>query len=350
MRLLNRLGTSARFWLASLLAGITLATASSGAWALTTCTGAAQAVTVSMPETISVPRDATVGTPLSAWVTTPAVTNWWTCSSDVRERVGVGFDTSLSGSGVNFTDSASALTFNVFDTGLPGVGIAIGFKSYFNGCGWYFRWSTVVFGFISSSTCNSDNMYGNGGQLQARLVKTGPITAGTVSAVPIAKAQLYANGAYDTKWPVTFSTTATRVTVLSCVTPDVQVPLGRHKVSELTGTGTFTSSSAFKIALNSCPTGMNSVSYQIDALTTILISSASVVALDSRSSAAGAGVQLLDGSGNVFPLGTPKVFSGDSSTTGGNLTIPLQARYYQTGSTVTGGIANTAMTFTMTYQ
>ena len=348
MRLLNRLGVSARFWLASLLAGITLMTVSSGAWALTTCTGSAQAVTVSMPATISVPRDATVGTPLSAWVTTPATTNWWTCSATVQEPIGVGFGALLTGSADTFKDGN--VTFNVFDTGLPGVGIAIGYKAYTNGCGWQAGWQALLLAGRGGLLCNSVNLYGNGGQLQARLVKTGPITAGLINAAPIVRAQLYANGAYNATWPVTFSTTATRVTEQSCVTPDVQVPLGQHKVSEFKGIGTFASSTAFKIALNSCPTGMASVSYQIDALTTILSSSASVVALDSRSSAAGAGVQLLDGSGNVLPLGTPKVFSGYSSTTGGNLTIPLQARYYQTGSTVTGGIANTAMTFTMTYQ
>lgn len=347
MRYLKRLHAPARFWLASLFAGIALMTVSSGAWALTTCTGAAQAVTVSMPATISVPRDATVGTPLSAWVVTPATTNWWTCSATVQEGIGMGFSSLLTGSGATFTDSS--VVYNVFNTSLPGVGIAIGAKAYTNGCGWQ-PWQVVYVSGKSGSLCNSTSLYGNGGQLQARLVKTGAITAGTISAAAIAKAQLYANGAYDNAWPVTFSITATQVKVQSCVTPDVQVPLGQHKVSEMKGVGTFTSSTSFKIALNSCPTGMTSVSYQIDALTPILNSSASVVALDSRSSAAGAGVQLLDGSGNVFPLGTPTVFSGYSSATGGNLTIPFQARYYQTGSTVTGGIANTAMTFTMTYQ
>lgn len=347
MRYLKRLHASARFWLASLFAGIALMTVSSGASALTTCTGAAQAVTVSMPATISVPRDATVGTPLSAWVSTPATTDWWTCSANVQEFIGTYFAPLLAASAATFTDGS--VVYNVFDTSLPGVGIAIGVRVYINGCGWQ-PWKALSLSGWTGSACNSALLYGNGGQLQARLVKTGPITAGTVGATAFVKAQLYANAAYNATWPVTFSITATQVKVQSCVTPDVQVPLGQHKVSEMKGVGTFTSSTSFKIALNSCPTGMNSVSYQIDALTTVLSSSASVVALDSSSSAAGAGVQLLDGSGNAFPLGTPKTFSGYTSATGGNLTIPLQARYYQTGSTLTGGIANTAMTFTMTYQ
>ena len=353
MRLSNRLGASARFWLASLLAGIALMTVSSGAWALATCTGSAQAVTLSMPATITVPRDATVGTPLSAWVTTPATTNWWRCSSTVKEFIGVGFGALMTGSGATFIDGS--VTYSVFNTSLPGVGIVMGYKTYTNGCGWtpvqLPNWSMSSDGTPAGILCNNSRLVNdNGGQLLVRLVKSGPITAGTVSAVPIARALLGANGAWNYAWPITFSTTPTRVMVLSCVTPDVQVPLGPHLVSELGGGKTFTSSTAFKIALNNCPTGMTSVSYQIDALTTILISSASVVALDSRSSAVGVGVQLLDGSGNVFPLGTPKVFSSYSNASGGNLTIPLQARYYRTGSTVTGGIANTAMTFTMTYQ
>lgn len=348
MRLINRLFASARFALMSVLAGMALMAVSSGAWALTTCTGSAQNVTMSMPATISVPRDAVVGTPLSAWITSPATTNWFTCSATVQEAIGVGFKTLFSSnSGVTLTDGGT--TYTVFDTAVPGVGVAVGAKGYANGCGWMSSWQAIgasLWGYA----CNSTQLFPNGGQIQVRLVKTGPITAGVLGATSIAQAQLYANGAYNTTWPIVFMTTATQVTVQSCVTSDVTVPLGQHKVSELKGAGTYTSSTGFNISLNSCPAGMNSISYQIDALTAILNSSASVVALDSAASAVGVGVQLLDGSGNVFPLGTPKAFSGYSKATGGNYTIPFLARYYQTDSSVTGGIANTAMTFTITYQ
>jgi major type 1 subunit fimbrin (pilin) len=239
-------------------------------------------------------------------------------------------------------------TYPVFKTNLPGVGIAMGSKLYMNGCGWEAAWSPVSGG--RANACNSVGLLPNGGQIRAVLVKTGPITSGLVSAGPIAQGKLYANAAWDTQWPITISTTATQVSVLSCLTPDVLVDLGSHKSSEFSGPGSFTAMTAFNVALKSCPAGINRVSYQIDAVTPVLNAASSVVALDSGSTATGVGVQLLDGSGNVFPLGTPRTLAGYSTSAGGDHAIPFRARYYQTGAAVGAGSANTAMTFTMNYE
>ena len=151
--------------------------------------------------------------------------------------------------------------------------------------------------------------------------------------------------------PITISTTATQVTVLSCLTPDVLVNLGRHKSSEFEGSGNIHRDDAFNVALKSCPAGINRVTYQVDAATPVVNAANSVVALDSGSTATGVGVQLLDGSGNVFPLGNGRRSSrGYSTSAGGDYDITFNARYYQTGPTVGAGSANTAMTFTMSYE
>jgi len=139
----------------------------------------------------------------------------------------------------------------------------------------------------------------------------------------------------------------------ACQTPDVLVQLGSHSPSEFKGVGTFTGSTSFNIALNSCPAGLGAVlqpaiQYRIDPVTTVVNSAQSVVALSAGSSATGVGVQLLDNAGAVLPLSKLKTFSGYNSG-GGNFTIPLKARYYQTDSNVGAGTANTTMTFTMTY-
>ncbi|HEY1140107.1 MAG TPA: fimbrial protein [Lysobacter sp.] len=137
----------------------------------------------------------------------------------------------------------------------------------------------------------------------------------------------------------------------SCITPDVEVDLGRHHMSEFTGSGYTTTAVDFDIKLNSCPAGMNSITYRIDPATTVQIAAQSVVALDATSTATGVGIQLLDGAGAAHPLGagTDRIFSGYNATTGGSFTIPLKARYYQTGPSVAPGKANTTMMFTMTY-
>jgi major type 1 subunit fimbrin (pilin) len=300
-----------------------------------------------MPTAVAVPREAQIGTLLTAWASTPATPNWWTCSATVQEQIGAGIwplVTELSGT----TIVDGGATYPVFKTNLPGVGIAMGSKLYANGCGWESAWSPVAGG--RSYGCNSPDLRPNGGQLRAVLVKIGAITSGQVSAGPIAQGKLYANAAWDTKWPITIATTVTQVTVLSCATPDVLVNLGPHKSSEFKGPGTFTSMTGFNVALKSCPAGINRVNYQIDAATPVVNAANSVVALDSGSTATGVGVQLLDGSGNVFPLATPKNLGGYGTSAGGDYAIPFNARYYQTGPTVGAGSANTAMTFTMSYE
>ncbi|AOX99061.1 hypothetical protein BJP62_00495 [Jeongeupia sp. USM3] len=95
---------------------------------------------------------------------------------------------------------------------------------------------------------------------------------------------------------------------------------------------------------------MNLIKYQIDAVTNVIDSGNSVVALDAASTATGLGVQLLDDSSVPFPLGVARTMGSYSTATGGSYTIPLKARYYKTAANVGPGSANSSMTFTMTYQ
>lgn len=96
---------------------------------------------------------------------------------------------------------------------------------------------------------------------------------------------------------------------------------------------------------------MNSVQYYISPTTSIVNSANSVVALVGGTDAAtGVGLQLLDGSGNPFPLNTAETMTSYNGGTGGSYTIPMRARYYQTAATVTAGQANASMTLFMTYQ
>ncbi|RDK08755.1 type 1 fimbrial protein [Cupriavidus lacunae] len=188
-----------------------------------------------------------------------------------------------------------------------------------------------------------------GVQISVALVKTGQVPSGGIVGGTVAQiASIDVNTV--TSLLDNVNITNVRIVPLLCTTPDVTVNMGTHRRDEFSGIGTFTSPIGFNIALNNCPAGMNSVSYRVDAVTTIVNASNSVVALDGSSTAAGVGVQLLDDTGSVFPLGTAKTMSGYSTGTGGSYAIPLKARYYQTGATVTAGTANSAMTFTMTYQ
>jgi major type 1 subunit fimbrin (pilin) len=205
---------------------------------------------------------------------------------------------------------------------------------------------------LNASNAGSGSGWNFGFAIQFAFVKTGVITGGvaTVSG-KAAEAGVDSSPATTPSNVANINLTGSATfVVLACITPDVRVPMGSHPNTEFSGADSTTAAVSFNIALNSCPAGMNSIQYRIDPVTSVLNSGQSVVALDSSSSATGVGVQLLDAAGAVFPLSTQKTFSGYNAGTGGSYTIPMKARYYQTGTSVSGGAANSSMTFTMTYQ
>ncbi|HED1254856.1 TPA: fimbrial protein, partial [Citrobacter amalonaticus] len=63
--------------------------------------------------------------------------------------------------------------------------------------------------------------------------------------------------------------------------------------------------------------------------------------------ATGVGIQLLY---NNQPMRLGSDVAVGTSSTGGGFTVPLKARYYQTGDHITTGAANGVLSFTMTYQ
>jgi major type 1 subunit fimbrin (pilin) len=288
---------------------------------------------LSLPPTVSVSRDAPPGTTI---YTSPAVTAsvaGHTC--DATSYNLIKYLTTLTPAGSS----------GVFQTNVPGIGIKVSINAH-------------VFTSTSTWVLASSNPPGsNGGGSNSfflSYVVTGPITAGIVTlpsplaAVEESDSTTDLVGAnLENQLNVSGSTT---IILRSCTTPSiVPVDMGKHSISELPAVGATTSVTQFNITLNACPSGMGSVSYEIDPLTTIVAGTGnSVVTLDTTSSASGIGVQLVDSNGNPFELGKQVTFAGYDSSTGGTYTIPLGARYYRTGP-VGPGSANTLMTFTMTY-
>jgi len=77
-------------------------------------------------------------------------------------------------------------------------------------------------------------------------------------------------------------------------------------------------------------------------------SSLGVIGLNKISnSAQGVGVQILNDDGTPFPLNKAKSLKSPLS---GSITVPLKARYFQTGNSITPGVANATATFTVVYQ
>jgi major type 1 subunit fimbrin (pilin) len=349
--------------LSGALAGVILLAMSGHVWAAATCTGAAQTFTLSMPTSVSVPRDAVVGTLLSGWVSTPQVTNYYNCTVSAPSSSGTDFEPlSMTKSGL--TISNGGVTYTVFNTNVPGVGIAVGVRAFINGCGWQAPLDLGGIGAPPPITppwtgwvCNTVGAVTNGGQGLVMLVKTGPITPGTVSGGILFEAgsatapAVGSAGTVQAGMRKSFSLTQTAVTVLSCSTPDVTVSMGSYQAATFTGKGSVTKTVGFNVAINNCPAGMTKIQYQFSAPGGVTDATNGVIALaSSASTATGVGLKLMDSTSTALKFDTQYQLTGYNTATGGSYTIPLLAAYYQTGASVTPGTANAVLTFTMTYQ
>ncbi|WP_342622619.1 fimbrial protein [Pseudomonas alkylphenolica] len=142
----------------------------------------------------------------------------------------------------------------------------------------------------------------------------------------------------------------------SCETPDVKVDMGNHDLGDFSQSGSYSKPTSFNIRLNNCPSGINKVMYSLAPTPTTPAWNArlGIIELNRNSTAKGFALQILDSNENPLELNKNHVFN-DYSSTGGNFTIPLSARYYRTFPTkkdskdVKPGTANTEVTFVMSY-
>lgn len=255
----------------------------------------------------------------------------------------------------------------VYDTNVPGIGIALAANGYLSNYGWA-GWQA------SASYHNASNIaragvglvtgsFTVGAQVAVALVKTSAqITAGgtvTGGQVIYAYPATSYNAAYEfPNLAVKYVTTPVQIIPLTCTTPDVNVPMGTFKTTDFPSVGSLSPNPAnFTVQFLNCPAGtavsgtqagvIHTIQYRIDPTNGTLATN--VAALSGSPSATGVGIQLFNSAGAVFPLSTFATLSGYNSTSGGDYSIPMTARYYRTG-TITAGAANTTMTLTVSYQ
>lgn len=214
------------------------------------------------------------------------------------------------------------------------------------------------------------------------LIKIGPVSPGIISGVTLPTAQWRWKSTGNTG-PLIWSTInfsgSIRIVSQTCMTPDVEVPLGEHRVSTFTGTGSPTEWQGFSIQLRNCPafygasaslrktdsgTGWvewdraiakNILQFSLTPTTTIVPIYAGTVQVSPTTSgpaaATGVGVQIANASNTPVQFDT-LMSSGITPTdvANANYSIPLKARYIQILPGVTPGPANASVMFTINYQ
>ncbi len=312
------------------------------------CTGNPAADFYTFPSPISIPRDRnTFGIPLTSWVEGPANTNWWTCSG---ADPGVIY-TSESPGGMRYTEAGK--TYNVFNTGLPGVGLVMATRAYTGSkCGWYDYepWSSSnnSAGWICSAVGGNWQV---GGQVKMRLIQTGQISAGTTSALTPLQADAYLNtGTATTKYftvpPVTFNT-------LSCLAEGMNVTLPSVQKSEF-NTSITPKVTPFQFTLRNCPAGMDSVTYQVTPMSPIITSADGTFANNTGTGMAlGVGLRITNSTNTAAVDFATTYPVADYSPTSGNsaLPIPMNVSYFRTDTAdaVTPGRVQGALQLTVFY-
>lgn len=280
---------------------------------------------------ITIQHDATVGTVLGT-VSIP------------RDSTVLG---PCSGSG-NTTMSIQMMYFGAVSSGTAGV-----FKTNVSGVGISGYYYSATYPFASPATTWT---FGAGTGVNIgdsvtvfKLIKIGDITSGTLSPGLVGKVFYSGNPTVDT---VDVMMGTSSVTQLACSinTPTLTFPIGNILKSQFGSSVGFIPSGAQNmqnLGLN-CDAGAN-INVSLSGTQNPDVGTTSVLALTGQGGAnvaKGVGVQLLYNS-------SPLVLNNNivlKTSSGGQETFPLTARYYQTKTTVATGTANASATLNITYQ
>ncbi|MEN5305747.1 MULTISPECIES: fimbrial protein [unclassified Pseudomonas] len=289
-------------------------------------------ITISIPSTLSIPRDAAVNSVIyeSAATTFNGAASY-KCSAPFT----VGVKNNLG------TDSTSSY-FPIGNTGLS----------------WQWVYQGTAYNGVGGGRTQQPGGYGFNTTTNAlRIVKTGDISPGTtLPAGTLGYMQIDSTSLR----PLAMITDKSLAIILqSCETPDIAVDMGEHNLSVFSRNGNATPPKAFNIKLNNCPSGIQKVSYSLSATSgsPAVDSALGIIELNKSSTAKGIALQLLDSNQTPLQLDKTYIFN-EYSTAGGTFSIPLNAKYIRTlpnGASgqydegMAAGSANSEVIFVMNY-
>lgn len=188
----------------------------------------------------------------------------------------------------------------------------------------------------------------------ARIIKVGPVAAGTAGALQLAQFTNYSFGITDSApfYATTLRTSAANVvtTCSTAVLPSSTIVLPTVSTQSFQGVGTTSGETPFTIHVNCTPApqGSPALAITLDTANPQAGAAGVIAPTTGTGRAKSVGVQLLQGNG-----GTPVTF-GATIPEGpvppsGSLPMPFFARYYQTAGGVTAGTVTATATYTLIY-
>ena len=241
----------------------------------------------------------------------------------------------------------------VYSTNVPGIGVKVTHYGDIAAPGWPWAFYNGAAGQAVTYNVSNSNY-------TIMFYKTGAITPGELQFPKNFVEQWYSTSAGTSGGVAAYILNVLPIKVKnpSCETPNLTVNLGKHAKADFGGIGATSSETPFDFVLNNCSPGMTAVKFTFKPAAGITLvnsgTAAQHLSLKSDSTASGVGVQVLYQDGTLIPFNTansiPLGSTDYNASTGGTFKVPMKARYIQTASTVSGGTANSAVEFTMTYE
>ena len=293
-----------------------------------TCTTMTPQISTLSVGTITVPRDAPVGTVIFSGGGTYTGSYLSGCTNPLM----LGFSMRYNNA------TLSSYGNHVYNTNISGIGIRFSSNAYFENPSNTFSY-------------NAQTSYVDwyGGNIQ--LVVTGPVSSGALTPGTIGVVTLQgSDGVYRDGLTATLTDGTINALACSITTPQLNFIIGDIPASTFgstVGTTPAGAQNTQNLGL-SCSAGTN-ITVSLSGVQNPDSANPSVMALTGQGSAGtakGVGVQLLY-NGAPLSINSPLLLKRSS---GGQETLPLTARYYQTLTSVESGSANATATLNLTYQ
>ncbi|HFK3785172.1 TPA: fimbrial protein [Klebsiella oxytoca] len=313
------------------------------------CTTTTPSTTVS-PQNITLSSDLPVGAVIGTQLVTPTI-NAFSCynSSD-----GV-ISNQTFGVMANGTFDSMVNGRRVYKTNVAGIGYAIsGSTIKCAGGSAAVTGSNTIQGDVNTAKLcgNSSGMISPtlNGTVTVTFYKTATETgSGTIMAQTVAALVLLNNAVLWLYPEAEVSINAFTVTTPACKLTTASIPVDMREVdkSAFKGAGT-TPGDAYTQSFNLPLTCNAGTQVRVKMEGNVFDASRGVINTTGGNNAAtGVGIQLLY---NDLPMMLGSDVPVGLSSAGGGFSVPLKARYYQTGDKITTGTANGVLSFTMTYQ
>lgn len=298
------------------------------------------------PTTIVVPQHKTPG-PIGSVISVPAGTSVTVnCSGGNSSTQWITILT------LNPVMEISSYSQDVYKTNVPGIGVKV-WNDFINGNITLSNQLQKWYAFGSGNSVSSGNWLTN---IKMQFYVTGPVTPGTVQ-LPSPFIQAWSNNIVSQAGGTVYNTlnipTKINVVVPTCETSNLKVNMGEHDISEFSGLNSTSHEVPFSFEVKNCSTQLNSVSWMLEpgpGISVIGTGNQQYLTLNSSSDANGVGLQVLTANDNK-----PVTFYQMSKINTGNTVLPaysmsMKARYIKIQNIVSGGVANSSIVVTMSYQ